>query len=176
MKRLIIKLLALSFMLTISISSFSQTDENMKAMVAKMNDEMMELLKAGRYEAMAKYYDINLISMPNYRVMEKGWQLILNNNLGRKKGGYQVADGKKTTTDLIIGEDMMVDIGQYTLTINFPGLEKPKVDNGKYMNVWRKSKDGSWRIVVETWNADKSPNAPAQPKPTMQPAGQPVKK
>jgi ketosteroid isomerase-like protein len=164
MKRLIINTIALSLLTFLSIGTYAQSKEDMKSLVTKMNQEMIELVKAGRYEATAKYYDIDAISLPNYRAMEKGFKLILNNNNGRKKGGYQVLDGKKTTIDLILGQDMMVDIGSYTLTLNFPGLKEPKVDNGKYLNVWKKDKEGNWRIVAETWNADKSPNAPAQTK------------
>lgn len=170
MKGFIIRNLTISIFLMSSVSIFSQTAEDPKAMVTRMNGEIIELVKAGRYEATAKYYDQNLISLPNYRLMEKGWPLILKNNLGRKSGGYQVMDGKKVTTDLVVGTDMICDIGQYSLTVNFPGLAQPKVDSGKYMNVWKKDKEGNWRIVVETWNADKSPNAPQTPKPTAQPA------
>jgi ketosteroid isomerase-like protein len=125
---------------------------------------MIDLVKAGRFEAMGKYYDESAISLPNYRAMEKGYKLILNNNLSRKNGGYKVLDGMKTTAELFVGTDMMVDIGSYTLTMDFPGLTQPKVDIGKYMNVWKKDKEGNWRIIAETWNADKNPNPPAQPQ------------
>ncbi len=161
MKRLIISVMMIIFMVGLTASATAQSEPGMKALVASMNQEMMELLIAGRYEAMGKYYDESAISLPNYRAMEKGYALILNNNLGRKRGGYKVLDGKKTTIELFAVEDMMVDIGSYTLTIDFPGLTQPKVDVGKYMNVWRKDKEGNWRIIAETWNADKSPNAPA---------------
>lgn len=159
-----IKFFAICLFSIISIAVTAQSNAEMKTLVATMNQEMIDLAKAGRYEAMGKYYDEEAISLPNYRAMEKGYKLILNNNLGRKNGGYKVLDGKKTTVELFVGEDMMVDIGTYTLTLDFPGLTQPKVDNGKYMNVWRKDKEGNWRIIAETWNADKSPNAPAQPQ------------
>lgn len=162
MKRLIINAFAICMFMVISFGSFAQSKDEMKSMVAKMNQEMIDLVKTGRFEAMGKYYDENAISLPNYRAVEVGYRLILSNNLGRKKGGYQVLDGKKTTTELILSEGMMVDIGTYSLTMNFPGLAEPRVDNGKYLNVWKKDKEGAWRIVAETWNADKSPNAPAQ--------------
>jgi ketosteroid isomerase-like protein len=164
MKRLMFKFFAICLFSIISIAVTAQSNAEMKTLVATMNQEMIDLVKAGRYEAMGKYYDENAISLPNYRVMENGYKLILNNNLGRKNGGYKVLDGKKTTVELFVGTDMMVDIGSYTLTIDFPGLAQPKVDTGKYMNVWRKDKEGNWRIIAETWNADKSPNAPAQPQ------------
>jgi ketosteroid isomerase-like protein len=164
MKRLIINAIAICLFALISVGTFAQSKEEMKVIVAKMNQEMIDLVKAGRYEAMSKYYDENAISLPNYRAMEKGYKLILNNNLGRKQGGYKILDGQKTTVELFVGEDMMVDIGSYTLTMDFPGLPQPKVDNGKYMNVWKKDAQGAWRIIAETWNADKSPNPPPQSK------------
>jgi ketosteroid isomerase-like protein len=171
MKRLIINAIAFFILMLISSGSFAQSKDEMKSLVAKMNKEMMDLVKTGRYEAMGKYYDESAISLPNYRAMEKGYKLILSNNLGRKQGGYQVLDGQKTTTELILGNNIMVDIGTYTLTLNFPGLTQPKVDNGKYLNVWKKDNEGAWKIVAETWNADKSPNAPSQSKgqPTQTP-------
>jgi len=175
MKHLIINAIAVCLMALISFGSYAQSKDEMKLLVAKMNQEMIDLVKAGRYEAMGKYYDESAVSLPNYRAMEKGYKLILNNNLGRKQGGYQILDGKKTTIELIISEGMMVDIGSYTLTMNFPGLAEPKVDNGKYLNVWKKDAEGAWRIVAETWNADKSPNAPPQGQVQRQPAGATIK-
>ncbi len=164
MKRLIYSFLAVSFCTILTTGIFAQAATDMKTLVATMNQDLIEMAKTGRFEAMAKYYDKEAISLPNYRAMEKGYSTILTNNQGRKSGGYKIVDGGKTTIELFVGKDMMVDIGSYTLTMDFPGLPQPKVDTGKYMNVWRKDAEGNWRIIAETWNADKSPNAPAQPQ------------
>jgi ketosteroid isomerase-like protein len=161
MKRLIFNTIAASLLMLISFGTFAQSTGDMKSFITKTNQEMMDLIKSGNYNALDKYYDAEAVSLPNYRAKEIGYKLILNNNLGRQKGGYEILDGKKTTTELIVGQDMMVDIGTYTLTATFPGLSEPKVDNGKYLNVWKKNKEGVWKLVAETWNADKSPNAPA---------------
>ena len=169
MKSLIIKAVAISLLSFLFTGSYAQSNQEMRAQVALMNKDMIEMAKAGRFEAMGKYYDENAISLPNYRIMEKGYKLILNNNLGKLKGGYKIIDGQKTTSDLIMGIDMMVDIGTYTLTVTFPGITEPKTDMGKYMNVWKKDREDNWRIVAETWNADKSPNVPAQPKGQLKP-------
>jgi ketosteroid isomerase-like protein len=162
MKRLIIKFFAIVLFSTITIVVSAQSVAEMKSLVSTWNKELIELAKAGRFEAMGKYYDEEAISMPNYRAMEKGYKLILNNNLGRKNGGYKILDGSKNTVELFVGENMLVDIGSYTLTVDFPGLSQPKNDAGKYMNVWRKDKEGNWRIIAETWNADKTPNPPKE--------------
>ena len=168
MKRLIINSFIICFLTFLASGLIAQSKSEMKSLVETMNKDIIELVKAGRYEALGKYYDMDAISLPNYRQMEVGYKLILNNNLGRKNGGYKIVDGRRTTTELIIGEEIMVDIGTYSLTADFPGLKEPRVDQGKYLNVWKKDKEGQWRIVAETWNADKSPNAPAG-RPTMSP-------
>jgi len=176
MKQLIINTMAFCMLMLISFGTFAQSTSEMKSFITKTNQEIMDLVKSGNYNALDKYYDADAVSLPNYRAKESGYKLILNNNLGRQKGGYKVLDGQKTTTQLIVGEDMMVDIGIYSLTMTFPGLTEPKVDNGKYLNVWKKNQEGVWKLVAETWNADKSPNAPAStgkgqavgtPAPTM---------
>jgi len=172
MKRLIINAITVLLLMLFSFGSFAQSRDEMKSLIMKMNKEMIDLVKTGSYEAMEKYYDGDAISLPNYRAKETGYKLILSNNLGRQKGGYKILDGQKTTTELIMGEDIMVDIGTYSLTMTFPGLTEPKVDNGKYLNVWKKNKDGIWKIVAETWNADKSPVA-QQAKGQVQQGGTP---
>jgi ketosteroid isomerase-like protein len=160
MKRLIIRAFAVCIFILPAFGGFSQSITDMKAFIAKANQEMMDIIKAGNYEALGKYYDPDAVSLPNYRAVESGYKLILNNNLGRQRGGYKILDGAKTSTKIITGQDMAVDIGTYTLTMTFPGLKEPKVDTGKYLNVWKKDKAGIWKLVAETWNADKSPNAP----------------
>lgn len=30
-------------------------------------------------------------------------------------------------------------------------------DNGKYIEVWKKQDDGSWKVVVDIWNSNESP-------------------
>jgi len=166
---MMVSTLGVCLLMLLSIGTYAQSKDEMKKLVAEMNQEMIGMLKAGRIEAMGKFYNSDAVSLPNYRAMEKGYKLILNNNLGRQKGGYRIIEGEKTTTKLIISEEMLVDIGQYTLMFNFPGLKEPRVDSGKYLNVWKKDKEGNWRIIAETWNANKSPNAPATGKSQLKP-------
>jgi ketosteroid isomerase-like protein len=43
--------------------------------------------------------------------------------------------------------------GPYTLTFTGP-KGKPLTDHGKYVTVWRKQADGTWKVVLDTWNSD----------------------
>ena len=177
MKRLIISAIVVCLFMLAAFGTFAQSENEMKSFITKTNEEMMELVKSGKLESLDKYYSEDAVSLPNYRPAENGYKVILSNSLARQKSGYQVLDGKKTTTQLIVGTDMIVDIGTYTKTVTFPGLKEPqKEDSGKYLNVWKKDKAGMWRLVAETWNADKSPNTPTlkgQPQPAPTPTPNP---
>lgn len=44
-------------------------------------------------------------------------------------------------------------LGAYELTIN-DAEGKPSTDHGKYVAVWKKETDGSWKCVAEMFNSD----------------------
>ena len=49
--------------------------------------------------------------------------------------------------------DLAVSTGTYELTYNDPA-GKLVTERGKYLEVWRKQADGTWRMVVESFNSD----------------------
>lgn len=50
--------------------------------------------------------------------------------------------------------------GTYTMTTTDPKTKKPMVEKGKYVTVYKKQADGSWKAVADINNAD-APAAPA---------------
>jgi ketosteroid isomerase-like protein len=57
--------------------------------------------------------------------------------------------------------DLGYSQGTYDLTFNDPS-GKPMTDRGKYLEVWKKQADGSWKCAVDTFNSD----LPAAPPPS----------
>jgi len=54
------------------------------------------------------------------------------------------------TTDEVMGAgDLVIEVGKYTLTLP-GGLQ----DSGKYMVVWKKGADGSWKLHRDIWNSN----------------------
>ena len=49
--------------------------------------------------------------------------------------------------------DIGYSVGTYEITMTDPE-GKPMTDHGKYLSVWKKQADGSWKSVVDTWNSD----------------------
>ena len=52
------------------------------------------------------------------------------------------------------GGDMVYSQGTYTYTLTNPKTKKPMTDKGKYLTVYTKQTDGSWKAVADTMNSD----------------------
>ena len=51
--------------------------------------------------------------------------------------------------------DMVYVVGSYTMTTKAAkGKGSPTADHGKYLSVWKKQADGSWKVEADTWNSD----------------------
>jgi uncharacterized protein (TIGR02246 family) len=61
-------------------------------------------------------------------------------------GGNTLRDVKGNVTDIMIGGDLAVETGTYAMTI-IPKNGNAVADKGKYIHVWKKSVDGSWKVV-----------------------------
>ena len=59
--------------------------------------------------------------------------------------------------------DLAYVSGSYELTEN-DASGKPMTDKGKYLEVWKKQANGSWKCVADIFNSDLPPAAPAANK------------
>jgi ketosteroid isomerase-like protein len=59
--------------------------------------------------------------------------------------------------------EMVYTQGTYSVTMKGPD-GKPASDSGKYLAVWKKQADGSWKNVEDMWNSDLPAVAPAPAK------------
>ncbi len=64
-----------------------------------------------------------------------------------------ITDMKATTNDLMVAGDLAVETGSYQLTM-VPKKGKPTPEKGKYLTVWKRQPDGTWKIVRDIDNTD----------------------
>ena len=58
--------------------------------------------------------------------------------------------------------NLAYDRGTYSMTVTHVGA-KPTEDHGKYLTIWRKQADGSWKISRAIYNSDLPLPAPEKP-------------
>lgn len=61
-----------------------------------------------------------------------------------------------TKAEVAAGGDIAYTMGTYLARMKGEN-GKPTTEPGKYLSIWKKYPDGSWRIVVETYNTDIPP-------------------
>jgi uncharacterized protein (TIGR02246 family) len=57
------------------------------------------------------------------------------------------------------GGDTVWSIGAYAMTVSDPKTKKPVTDKGKYLTVFKKQADGSWKAIADMVNSDLPPGA-----------------
>jgi len=69
------------------------------------------------------------------------------------KGGLEmgIKDAVLTTVEVLGMGDLACEVGQYKLKIQ-PGGQTTLEDNGKYIVIWKKQTDGSWKLHIDIWN------------------------
>jgi uncharacterized protein (TIGR02246 family) len=58
-----------------------------------------------------------------------------------------------TSDDLIVTGDYAIETGSYRMTIQ-PKQGKAMKDVGKFVSVWKRQADGSWKMIRDIFNSD----------------------
>jgi uncharacterized protein (TIGR02246 family) len=61
---------------------------------------------------------------------------------------------QSTRTVASKGGDLVYSQGTYSMTMTDPKTKKPMTDKGKFLTVYAKQADGSWKAVADTFNSD----------------------
>ena len=130
---------------------------HMKKDFDKMNDKFGKALINGDYNTIANFYADDAVSLPSYEPIWRGKEAILEGNKKDFESGIKYHSFKGTTTDVFGSGDIVYEIGTYQISFTTPKMTSAMTDYGKYLNVWQKQSDGSWKLKADTWNSDVNP-------------------
>lgn len=150
-----------SFLLVVLVMTtgvvFSQSSEDLKAQIEKLNKEMVQNMLDGNTEKSLSMYADDAISLPSYEPMREGLDEIRESHEKMASMGWKVDSFTPSIVKIIPGESLITEIGTYKISMTMPGMEQPMNDQGKYLTLWEKQADGSLKVKVETWNSDIDP-------------------
>ncbi len=81
-----------------------------------------------------------------------------------------IQEYKLTILEIEGRNDLAYVHGAYQTTVTPPDAAAPVGDQGKYVEIWKKQRDGSWKVVLDVFNSDLAAPAsppPATPAPTL---------
>jgi ketosteroid isomerase-like protein len=111
----------------------------------------------GNNEKLLSLYTDDAISMPSYQPIHDGIAAIRKANDEMAKTGVKYNSFVPVTLKVIANGNLITEIGTYKISMSIPKMDKPIDDNGKYLTIWEKQKDGSLKVKVEIWNSDVNP-------------------
>lgn len=113
------------------------------------NAKFGEAVRQGNAAAIGVLYTEDAVLLPPANEMIKGRAGIQE----FWNGGLQmgIKDAVLTTVDVQDCSDTAYEIGTYALKIQ-PEGQAAIEDHGKYIVIWKKAADGSWKLSVDIWN------------------------
>lgn len=123
-----------------------------RSAIEAANARFADAFKRGdKIGLMANYADDAVIMMPNEVAwrgraeLDKGFTNFLN-QMSFKGGG-------PNTEDVMLAGDLAVETGTFAWTLQ-PKSGPEIKDKGKYLTVWKRQADGTWKIVRDINNSD----------------------
>jgi uncharacterized protein (TIGR02246 family) len=133
----------------------AQVRKDIEAMTKKAEKDLL----AGVMDTTLAQYTDDAISLPEHGPMLKGKKALREYSQEMMKSGTKFTKVDFTTMDVQVSGSYAYEIGTYAMTIQMPGM--PEVsDVGKYLTLYERARDGSWKIKVETWNTNVPPPMP----------------
>ena len=121
-----------------------------RAAIEAANTKFSEAFARGDAKALAAMYTPDAIAFPPDSEMIRGNEAIGNFWKTTRDSGVQSAT--LTTVDVGRSGDVAYEVGKVSLTIQPVGKE-PTTAAAKYVVVWKRQSDGSWKLHRDIWNS-----------------------
>jgi len=153
---------ALAVTLLFAVAIFPNAHSSASA-TAKADADTLRQLEADFMKAAAdrgaqgymSYYAEEAAELPNGADMLQGKE-----NIAKTMGFLDQKDNHLTWTPVHADMAASGDLGYTYGTYEFRSKDKdgkPAVEYGKYVSIWKKQKDGNWKVVMDMGNSSPSP-------------------
>jgi ketosteroid isomerase-like protein len=148
---LVVTLLVVIVVLPNTCPLASAPDKASADMLRQLEGEFMKVTAERGSQGYLSYYADDAVEVPN------GAPLIQGKTKIAKTMGF-LDDKNNSLTWAPVGADISAsgDLGYTFGTYEFRSLGKggkPVIDHGKYTSIWKKQKDGNWKVVLDMGNA-----------------------
>jgi len=146
-------LIFLLFLLALSTACQTQATSNDETVLRKLDDEWSKAAGSRDVEKTISYYSDDAVVMPPNIVTLTGKEPI--RTLWKSMLGSPDFSGgwKASKVEVARSGDLAYVSGTYEFNEK-DDSGKPITDKGKYLEVWKKQADGSWKCVADMFSSD----------------------
>jgi len=123
-----------------------------RSSIEETNAQFMAAVGRGDTAAVASLYTEDAVVLAPNAPIARGREAIkaLFDGMFQQIGAPQL---KLTTSDVTEIGDTAHEVGAYAMKAQPPG--GPAIDDtGKYVVIWKRQRDDSWKLHVDIWNSD----------------------
>lgn len=132
-----------------STSANTRGTAAVRTQIEQATARFSEAFNRGDAAALAAMYDTGAVVLaPNAPPM-RGRQNIQAFWAGARQQGFRTLELAVGSVEVI--GNHAIDLGTYTMVIQPPG-QAETTDRGKYMVLWRRQEDGSWKLYRDMFN------------------------
>jgi ketosteroid isomerase-like protein len=134
---------------TLGALANSQSDGS--AALVKIENEFMKAAADHGSQGYLSYYADDAVEVPNGTAFLQGKE-----NIAKTMGFLDNPDNHLTWAPVGAGIAASGDLGYTYGTYEFRSKDKdgkPVVDHGKYTTIWKRQKDGSWKVALDMGNS-----------------------
>lgn len=151
---------AFTLLCVLALNSRAQKAQDME--ILKERIETLNLIvEKGMLEndfvSISKHYTDDIYSMGNMMPLLQGKEAVMEADQMAAASGAKFTEFDLETVEIFQSGELVVEIGKYKMTMEFPQMPEPWKDHGKYVTIYEIQKDGSLKIKVDTWNTSVNP-------------------
>lgn len=129
----------------------------LRTRLEKMGKDFADAYNRGDAKAVAAFYAEDAVVMPPDSDFVKGRPAIEAAWKGAQEAGMK--NMKLEVVDVESDGTYIIETGKATADMQPAGQATATPETYKYLVVWKKQKDGSWKIIRDTWNSMAAPAA-----------------
>jgi len=144
-----------------SVNVLAQNDmSKLKSTFQQLENDWSKAYIAGDAANLASMYTEDAYSMPSNMPMMNGRDKILEGNSKYMQSGEKHLAMTAKTLDVFGSGDIAYEVGTYSFTYIPAQMTESITEIGKYIDIWQKQADGSWKIKADIWNSDNPESTP----------------
>jgi ketosteroid isomerase-like protein len=154
---LAVALLVAVFMFANARPSASATPKADASTLRRLEADFMKATAEKGAQGYMSYYADDAAELPNGEDMLQGKE-----NISKTMSFLDQKDNHLTWTPVHADMAAAGDLGYTYGTYEFRSKDKdgkPTVEYGKYVSIWKKQKDGNWKVVMDMGNSSPNPKS-----------------
>ena len=121
--------------------------------IEQMAQASEDAMLKGRVDELMAFYEENATSLPPNSQPVVGRSLIRSYMDSVSAYGITIKEASFEPLTIDVEGDLAYEVGKFGMTMNVPGVGLVR-DEGKYMAVWRRQADDTWKVHTDIWNTN----------------------